>query len=424
MKFNFFPIKRLFQVVFLALIAVFLTFDTHAAEDVNKRKKTKKEIAALYRICGGSKEVSYFRIAAFKKYPPFSWKVQDEKTMERKYEGFVPEAVHKALNDIGISKIHEQFYDSVDEMLQDAMLGRIDIIFTTFYDPKTIKTLDLIFPAYFGNPIGLISRKEDIVYEDQLSGKIGAIITTEGLNLMVSGMLPTDAKLVEVEDFNEAYKKLLSGEIDFIVAGKYAAMSEASALGIKDRITIPNENFKANKIFAGFSKVSRCHYFKEMFENAFKKYFEDKEASKNRMKKAIDDWAEYKKASGDLVEMPEKSVVQTEPEKVEEPKVEEVQEQPKIEEDKQVEVQSVEEQAEKVVEQTENKTEQPASVEQSAEPVAQPTVDVSTRRPPVFRKTGDEKVSVRPPVMQKKSVPTSSSIRPPVMKRPVENKGK
>lgn len=402
MKFNFFPIKRLFQIIFLSLFVAIVSFDVNAAfdENTNKRKISKKQLELLLGLCGGGSDLGSFNIAAYGKYPPFSWKVQND--VQKKYEGFVPEIVHKALNDIGIKKIHENFYDSTEDMLKDATLGKIDIIFTTSYDARTIKVMDLIYPAYFGNPISLISRKDNIIQDDQLSGKIGAIIVSEGLGGMISGILPTDAKLMEVEDFNVAYKKLLSKEIDFIVAGKYLAMSEASALGIKNRISIPNKNFKTNKIFAGFSKVSKCHYFKEGFENAFKKYFEDKDASRDRMKKAIESWADYKKQSGDLVEMPADETEQ--PATDSENKTDEI----------------TEETTEQVAEQTEVTVEQNKEVvaeekapveEKQAEPVVQQPAEVIPARPPVFRKPGEAAPA-----------PTNAPTRPPVFKRPVEGK--
>ena len=72
----------------------------------------------LLGLCGGGSDLGSFNIAAYGKYPPFSWKVQND--AQKKYEGFVPEIVHKALNDIGIKKIHENLSEkqSNDQKLE------------------------------------------------------------------------------------------------------------------------------------------------------------------------------------------------------------------------------------------------------------------------------------------------------------------
>ncbi|MCQ2914931.1 MAG: ABC transporter substrate-binding protein [Alphaproteobacteria bacterium] len=300
-KDNFFKIS-LSKVCLTALLGVFFTSDAFAYGSNFLPDKTTKERERLALKCGAPASHDPFVIGGFVNYPPFSWKMPSRVKLRSRddvvtwsYDGFVPEAVRSALHDIGIEKITEVMYDNSEDLRHAAQKGAVDIVFTAFYDVKTQASMDLIYPAYFGNPINLFSLKENpIEYNEpkDLVGKMGAVRKEETTYSLVRGILPTDTKIIEIEGAKATFEKLLSGEVDFVITGRYAGIAEAKAMGIYDKLYVAKNPVRALKFFAAFSKLSRCTEFKPYFDKEFHKYFTNKEELKNRMKKYIDKWAE------------------------------------------------------------------------------------------------------------------------------------
>jgi len=253
-------------------------------------------------FCGGMNARDPFKIAGFAHYPPFSWKSADiERFKDTRhhiytYDGFVAEYVKAALKNIKVKDIESQFFDSEDEMRRAVLEGKVDLIFTTFYQGGDRSGLDYIYPAYFGNPLAVVSRADKKVEKSEiadLKGMIGVIRREEGMLGLIQGQLPTDTKIVEVDGVEAAFKKLMDGEVDFMISSPYAVMAEAKRLNLKDKIYIHPHVLRPVKFFAAFSKMSRCTRYKKLLEPELKKLFEDKSAAEKKMKEYIDKWAEH-----------------------------------------------------------------------------------------------------------------------------------
>lgn len=251
-------------------------------------------------FCGGQNARDPFKIAGFASYPPFSWKAADlERFKETRhhiytYDGFVAEYVKAALKNIKVKDIESLFFDSEEEMRRAVLEGKVDLVFTAFYQGGDRTGLDYIYPAYFGNPLAVISRADKKVEKSEiadLKGMIGVIRREEGILALIQGQLPTDAKLIEVDGVEAAFKKLTDGEADFMISSPYAATAEAKRLNMLDKIYIYPHALRPVKFFAAFSKMSRCARYKKLLAPELKKMFEDKSAAEKKMKEYINKWA-------------------------------------------------------------------------------------------------------------------------------------
>lgn len=261
------------------------------------------------RTCGGKDSIYPFKIGGFADYAPFSWKEQDMDEFKRsgkvvyRYHGFVVDAVMQALKDTKIFKIEEVMFDTNEELRKAAAHGTIDILFTTFYEGEGTAGLDYIYPAYFGNPVTVISRRDKKVEKSdpaEFKGMKGVVRKEEGMLAMVQGQLPTDTKIVEVTGAESAFKLLLDGEVDFMISSPYAVQAEAERLGVKDKLYIYPKSLRPMKIFAAFSKLSKCRQFKEKFEESFSAQFSNKEEAEKRMHKYIKIWNESAQNSEEI----------------------------------------------------------------------------------------------------------------------------
>ncbi|HBO59795.1 MAG TPA: hypothetical protein DD624_07800 [Alphaproteobacteria bacterium] len=253
------------------------------------------------RSCGGEKSDAYFKIAGFSHYPPFSWKTADLEEYKRrgvrayKYEGFAVDLVETALKEIKVKKIESVFFDSEEELRRAVLEGKVDLIFTTFYQGGDKTGLDFIYPAYFGNPLTVISRadkKVEVADIAELKGMLGVIRREEGVLPLIQGKLPTDTKVIEVDGVDAAFDKLLSGEADFMISSPYSVIAESRLRKNKDKLHIQSKPLRPVKLFAAFSKMSKCKRYKEKFEEAFAQRYADKADAEQRMKTYIKLWAE------------------------------------------------------------------------------------------------------------------------------------
>lgn len=253
------------------------------------------------RFCGGEHSDDYFKIAGFSHYPPFSWKAVDleeyrqRNTRTYKYDGFAVDLVKTALKEIKVKKIKSVFFDSEEDLRRAVSEGKVDLIFTTFYQGGDKTGLDFIYPAYFGNPLTVISRadkKVDVADISELKGMLGVVRREEGVLPLIQGKLPTDTKVVEVDGVDAAFEKLLSGEVDFMISSPYSVIAESKMRKNEDKLYIQQKPLRPVKLFAAFSKMSRCKRYKEKFEEAFAKHYADKADAERRMKTYVKLWAE------------------------------------------------------------------------------------------------------------------------------------
>lgn len=282
------------KLLLFGLMAVFAS----AQADAAPVRRDPEEFPNHF--CGGPNARDPFKIAGFAHYPPFSWKAADlDRFKETRhhiytYDGFVAEYVKEALKKIKVKDIESLFFDSEEEMRRAVLEGKVDLVFTTFYRGGDRTGLDYIYPAYFGNPLAVISRADKKVEKSEISdlkGMIGVIRREEGMLPLIQGQLPTDTKIIEVDGVEAAFKKLTDGEADFMISSPYAVMAEAKRLNMKDKIYIHPKALRPVKFFAAFSKMSRCMRYKKLLEPELQKLFEDKSSAEKKMKEYIDKWA-------------------------------------------------------------------------------------------------------------------------------------
>lgn len=289
--------------LFAFLLAFLVAFPLSAAP----RARTEGGSPAKERpttTCGGDQSYDALKVTGFYAYPPFSWAEYDkthyEKTGQKNYtyHGFVVEPLMQSIKDMGVKRLDQMGFPAFEDALKAGKRGQTDIVFTTYYQDDTQSGLDYIYPAYFGNPFVVVSRadkKLKISDTSQLSGMKGVIRVEEGIEPIIRGTLPTDTKIMLVNGPEAAFRALLSGEADFMISSPYAAAAEARRFKVWKDVYIGEEPIKSVKIFAAFSKISRCRKFKDLFAESFSALTADKVAAEARMQRAIDEWANMHK---------------------------------------------------------------------------------------------------------------------------------
>lgn len=280
--------------IWAAAIAVFFVFSAPASAQ-------KKESLYPTNNCGVKDSRKEFRIVGFKNYPPFSWAELNErfyKDTGKKsytYHGFILDIVKQSLNDIHVVQIEDIAFDDFNEVLKTMLHGKADLLFTGYYVDEGKSGLDYIYPAYFGNPFIVLSRKSkkiDIRDLSELKGMKGVVRREEEVESLIRGLLPTDTKLEVVDGPEAAFRMLLSGNADFMITSPYAADAETKRFKIKDKLHFGSKVVRHIKYFMAFSKMSVCRPYKDIFSQKFNERFKDKAEIEKLIHKYIDIWVE------------------------------------------------------------------------------------------------------------------------------------
>lgn len=260
-----------------------------------------KENAVSIKGCGTGNTGKKFRIVGFKNYPPFSWAELDERfykdTKEKSYtyQGFILDPLKQSLNDIKIKNFDEQMFDNFNDALKAMLRGTADFLFVGYYIDETKSGLDYFYPAYFGNPFIVVSRKtKKIEIQDvsELKGLKGVVRREEEVESLIRGSLPTDTKLEVVDGAEKAFRMLMSGEVDFMISSPYAADAEARRFKVKDKLHFGSKVVKHVKYFMAFSKMSPCRQYKGLFSQKLKDLFKDKNDVEKLIRKYINIWVD------------------------------------------------------------------------------------------------------------------------------------
>ncbi len=279
----------------MAAVAVFfISSGLVAADPVNKKTD-------IIKGCGTKNPGPRFRVIGFKDYPPFSWTELNERLYKDTgvkvytYHGFILDSLKQSFNDLQIKYISDLAFDNFNDALKAMLRGNADFLFTGYYIDEAKSGMDYIYPAYFGNPFIVLSRKTKKINIDDLSelkGLKGVVRREEEVESLIRGLLPTDTKLEVVDGAEKAFRMLLSGDADFMITSPYAAYAESKRFKIRDKLHFGTKVVRHVKYFMAFSKMSPCRQYKDMFTKQINERFQNKAEIEKLLHKYIDIWAE------------------------------------------------------------------------------------------------------------------------------------
>lgn len=261
----------------------------------------KEKVSYPTRDCGAKGGGKAFAISGFRDYPPFSWVELDEevynltKFKQYRYNGFILDPIKSALNDIHIVEIKDTIFDDYYQVQKAILRGKTDMAFISYYVDEAKSGADYVYPAYFGNPFVVVSRaskKIEVNDVSGLKGMKGVVRREEEIENLIAGVLPTDTKLEAVDGAETAFRKLLSGEADFMISSPYAVEAEARRFKIKDKIHVDTKVLRHVQYFAAFSKLSTCRKYKKLLAQQLGERLKDKAETERNLQKYIRIWAD------------------------------------------------------------------------------------------------------------------------------------
>ncbi|MGE7991981.1 substrate-binding periplasmic protein [Pseudomonas sp. NPDC089554] len=169
--------------------------------------------------------------------PPYSWQdPQDPKHLI----GANVDLLRQAAQELGL-KLEVLHVGRRDQALEEVRSGRMDLLLDTPLQTTQLTALDYIHPPLQLNEYLVWTRHDSLVDFDgpaDLARYQGSVSEKARLTPAFEAFAKSQLKLVPAQNLTQAFQKLVLGQVDYVLAGRYSGMAMAQTLGVgKDLVT-------------------------------------------------------------------------------------------------------------------------------------------------------------------------------------------
>jgi polar amino acid transport system substrate-binding protein len=161
-----------------------------------------------------------------------------------------------------------RYMGSWEDAQQAARDGKADMIFGIYYNDERATYLDYVQPAFMYDDVAIfvVKGKEfPFTGQNDLIGKNGVTNQGESYGDDFDAFMKDKLDVARTNGIGEAFKDLLAGKADYLIAGYYPGFAEAARAGIKDKIVALDQAVVTAEMFVAFSKKSPCRALAEGF---------------------------------------------------------------------------------------------------------------------------------------------------------------
>lgn len=149
--------------------------------------------------------------------------------------------------------------------------GKADMIFGIYRNDERAQYLDYVQPAFMFDDVAVFVAKGKAFPfkgQDDLIGKKGVTNEGESYGNDFDAFMKDKLDVARTNGIDEAFKVLLSGNADYLIAGYYPGVAEAAKAGMKDEVEVLDQALLTAEMFVAFSKKSPCAAMAEKFGQA------------------------------------------------------------------------------------------------------------------------------------------------------------
>ena len=194
-------------------------------------------------------------VATFADFFPFGYRQLNERNVLEN-TSVLKNVLEKTLSEEGYILKYKNYEDTT-KALSEVRLGNCDIFLGMYYSTEAFNGIEYIFPAVINNPVHLMMLPEKIAMikkVDDLKSLNGIYNSKEYFSdFMIQNFSRLNIKPVLSSD--EAFEKLLTGQVDYIVGGYYYSYMQVLQTGLKDYIAFSSKALWNMPLFIGISKT-------------------------------------------------------------------------------------------------------------------------------------------------------------------------
>jgi len=174
------------------------------------------------------------------------------------------EAIGKAIN----VPVESKYMGTWEDAQAAARDGKADMIFGIYYNDERATYLDYVQPAFTYDDVAVfvVKGKEfPFTGKDDLIGKKGVTNQGESYGTEFDAFMKDKLDVARAAGIDAAFKDLLDGKADYLIAGYYPGLAEAAKDGIKGKVVPLDQALLSQEMFVAFSKKSACRSLADKF---------------------------------------------------------------------------------------------------------------------------------------------------------------
>jgi len=187
-------------------------------------------------------------------YPAIAYKDGDN------IAGAAPMLVGAIAKDLKIP-LESKYMGTWAEAQAAARDGKADMIFGIYYNDERATYLDYVQPAFmFDEVVIFVAKDKSFAYkgQDDLIGKKGVTNEGESYGTDFDAFIKDKLTVARADGIDAAFRELLAGNADYLIAGYYSGLAEAAKDGVKDQVEALSPTILEAEMFIAFSKKSPC----------------------------------------------------------------------------------------------------------------------------------------------------------------------
>ncbi|PNG31137.1 substrate-binding periplasmic protein [Pseudomonas sp. BNK-6] len=190
--------------------------------------------------------------------PPYLWR---DPQNPKHLIGASADLLQQVAGELGL-KIELLYAGKRSEALDEVRSGRMDLLADAPLTLNELESLDYIHPALVQNDYLVWTRKDSTLSYTQpldLVGHPGAVSEKARLTQPFQAMAKEHLQLKPLPNLTQVFQTLLLGEVDYVLAPRYAGMAMAQSLGMAaDLVSFPQPVDKPG-LFLALSHNSACN---------------------------------------------------------------------------------------------------------------------------------------------------------------------
>ncbi|TFF13016.1 transporter substrate-binding domain-containing protein [Pseudomonas sp. BCA14] len=190
--------------------------------------------------------------------PPLLWRDPQDPTH---LIGATADVLQQVGKDLGL-KIDLLYGGKRSLALDEVRSGRMDILADAPLNLGELETLDYIHPALMQIDYLVWTRKDSpLIYATaaDLHGHKGAVSERARLSAGFETFAGQQLSLQRLPGLTQAFQKLLLGEVDYVLAGRYSGMAMAQSLGMSNDLIARETPVDQPGLYLAVSHNSACN---------------------------------------------------------------------------------------------------------------------------------------------------------------------
>jgi len=190
--------------------------------------------------------------------PPYLW--QDPQNPKHLI-GASADLLQQVAGELGI-KVELLYAGKRAQALEEVRSGRMDMLADAPLTVSALESMDYIHPPLLENDYLVWTRKASTqVYNDaqDLHGHSGAVSEKSRMTSAFGTFAQQQLTLTRTSNLTQAFQKLLLGEVEFVLAGRYSGMATAQTLGMANDLVAHPQPVDRPGLFLALSHNSACN---------------------------------------------------------------------------------------------------------------------------------------------------------------------